>query len=91
MSVRLSCGQLYTDVCPKTCANFRALCTGESGSGLHYKGTPIHRIFAGGYIQGGGMSTFFNSEVFHGSHVTSQTTLTHNLGVHGDVVSLLRY
>ena len=34
--------ELFSDICPKTCQNFRKLCTGESGTGmtgaaLHYK------------------------------------------------------
>ena len=43
--------ELFIDRCPKTCENFRALCTGElgvssrTGTKLHYKGTRFHRAF----------------------------------------------
>ena len=60
--------QLFADSCPKTCENFRALCTGEMGIGK-ITGKPLHyqvkvninisleetkHIFAGHHISQGG-------------------------------------
>ena len=50
--------ELYNDLVPKTCENFRALCTGEKGEGssgqlLAYSNTILHKIVAGFAICGG--------------------------------------
>ena len=51
--------ELYKDLCPKTCANFVALCTGEKGKSpngtrLSYVNSIIHRVVPNGWVQGGG-------------------------------------
>ena len=50
--------ELYNDLLPKTCENFRALCTGEKGEGksgqqLMYANTILHKISTGFAICGG--------------------------------------
>jgi peptidylprolyl isomerase len=50
--------ELFQDYVPRTCENFRCLCTGELGVGrsgkpLHFKGSKIHRAVPGFGMQGG--------------------------------------
>lgn len=51
--------ELRQDVCPRTCENFRALCTGELG--LTYKGSRFHKVVKLCLSQGGDIVQFTGS------------------------------
>ena len=48
--------ELFDDICPITCKNFRELCLGfvrKDQSRISYINTEFHRVVKGQYIQGG--------------------------------------
>ncbi|NXP46948.1 PPIL6 protein, partial [Heliornis fulica] len=54
--------ELFSDACPRTCENFRALCAGGAksrcdGRELTYKNSLFHRLVKSGWIQGGDIIT----------------------------------
>ena len=46
--------ELFSDICPKTCSNFKQLCNGsfvnKAGKKLSYEGAKFHRVVKGMYI-----------------------------------------
>uniref|UniRef100_A0A672QBP3 Peptidyl-prolyl cis-trans isomerase n=1 Tax=Sinocyclocheilus grahami TaxID=75366 RepID=A0A672QBP3_SINGR len=63
--------ELFSDVCPKTCKNFKTLCSGEAGLSksnleLSYKGSIFHRVLPNGWLQGGGNKKGIGGESIYG-------------------------
>ncbi|CAF1637892.1 unnamed protein product, partial [Adineta ricciae] len=48
--------ELFDTECPKTCENFRALCTMEKGYG--FKSSILHRVIRGYFLQGGDFTSY---------------------------------
>jgi hypothetical protein len=56
--------ELFEDICPKTCENFKKLCEGFERADkvkIGYCGTEITRVVPGMYVQGGDIKKVFNN------------------------------
>ena len=88
--------ELFADVAPKTCENFRQMCTGEfrsrEGAPRGYKGCAFHRVIKDFMIQGGDFvngdgtgcasiyGSKFDDEAFVGRHTGAGLLSSANSG-----------
>ena len=78
--------ELFTDIAPDSCENFRKLTSGthtnKKGEKLTYKNTEFHRIVKGAYVQGGDMSKLgiskFGQSIYDGAFPDETFEVKHN-------------
>lgn len=78
--------ELFTDIAPDSCENFRKLCggtfTNQKGEKLTYKNTEFHRIVKGAFVQGGDLSklgiTKLGQSIFDGYFPDETFEMKHN-------------
>ncbi|KAG4101517.1 cyclophilin-like domain-containing protein [Neocallimastix lanati (nom. inval.)] len=85
--------ELFESIAPKTCKNFKALCTGEcerNGKKLSYKGSIFYRVMKGFIIQGGDIDNndgtggesiygkYFDDETFEIKHEEGIVSMANN-------------
>ena len=77
--------ELYADIVPITCENFRALCTGEKGNGifgrpLSFKGAKFHRIIPDFMAQAGYSASKENGESIYGAQFDDENFIKKHIG-----------
>ena len=74
--------ELFSDIAPRACENFLALCTGfksKSGEEISYANSEIHRIVPGMFIQGGRVKAPANeANIFEGEFEDETFHIKHN-------------
>jgi len=73
--------ELFSDVVPKTCANFMSLCEGyrktPESEVMSYEGSEVHRIVPGMFLQAGRIQNFKQSSIYDGEFADESFHVKH--------------